>query len=640
MNLLTNPGFNDGHHHQDDIPEIVVPNGWYLHYLDNATFPGGDRPAMRPESVVWNIIHAPGPERPIFFLDGNYCWKVFGALKPVYFACKQEVSGLIPGVYYRFTAKVFPDIVDHYDGSEKAYSPDPYAAEARVGASESGVWPAGGDGDIEWSDWFNPKEGNMTYGQYGDVWIDFVATAPIMYVWLECKAKWRISNNFFFDAWLLTQIGDDPAPPEPGGDCEAPARVAYPRTYVLYPPDATLEEKLALLARYPDNTVGPSADDAIIGCGLGSKKIIAYEPLRWPGDGLTASWFRTYYPNTEFTYVVDGEPVPEPEPEPEPEPPPVPDTSQCLITPHVQSGVDDVLPFLARMHAAGKPPMVIKLFQWGDMRKCHAASPNIGFLLRRHWDGDIRGTWIDVPDVVASANRWVDDFIVPGLISELDVARAAGWNGICWVEVDHNELFACSDPFNVKARDFSIAAAHRLMSHNIPNARPAIFSAPVGNPELDEYETIVLPMARTARQYGGALTYHGYWAFRDGVSYLWGDDFFPYFYGRWTEMDKVCVAHGVKPLWIIGEMGVTHGDSSLRPTSNSGWRYEGVYDGNFAPYADELMALNSWAVNWNKTHQYRCISAGCIFTRGGGSKWQEFEMKRAQFDHLAGLFGA
>ena len=31
-NLLTNPGFEEGHYNQDGIAEITVPNGWRMHW--------------------------------------------------------------------------------------------------------------------------------------------------------------------------------------------------------------------------------------------------------------------------------------------------------------------------------------------------------------------------------------------------------------------------------------------------------------------------------------------------------------------------------------------------------------------------------------------------------------------------------
>ena len=97
MNLLTNPGFNAGYHHQDDVSELTVPDGWQLYYVDNDTFPGcGTPPAYRPESVVWNIEDAPKHEKKLFFLDGNYCLKVFKA---------QGRGDLIDDVKRRFTGE-------------------------------------------------------------------------------------------------------------------------------------------------------------------------------------------------------------------------------------------------------------------------------------------------------------------------------------------------------------------------------------------------------------------------------------------------------------------------------------------------------------------------------------------------------
>ena len=56
QNLLVNPGFEAGNHHQDNIAEVVVPDGWRLYWVDGVTFPGAwdNLPALRPESTVWN----------------------------------------------------------------------------------------------------------------------------------------------------------------------------------------------------------------------------------------------------------------------------------------------------------------------------------------------------------------------------------------------------------------------------------------------------------------------------------------------------------------------------------------------------------------------------------------------------------
>jgi hypothetical protein len=314
MNLLTNPNFTEGHHHQDNIAELVVPDGWYLHYLDDARFPGigppPTPPAYRPESVVWNINDAPVHERPLFFLQGDYCLKVFKAWAPVYFALTQRVKRLTPGERYRFTAQVFPDIVEKYVEGQKVWPTDVWAAEARAGWSAPNTpWPQGQDGEISWSEWFNKASGNFEYGQYGDVWVEFDApTTGEVRVWLECKAKWGFQNNWFMDAFSLAAVegeGDD------GEEEEKPRgapRVPYDRTYVLLPTGLPLNMVLAATraAHSSKSTVGFSADDAGIG-DLDNRRIVAVNPAAI-GTGLTQDWYDEHYPGVNFDTVEAADP--------------------------------------------------------------------------------------------------------------------------------------------------------------------------------------------------------------------------------------------------------------------------------------------------------------------------------------------
>ena len=39
-NLFQNPGWESGYFNQDNIPQIAVPNGWRMHWLDNVPFEG------------------------------------------------------------------------------------------------------------------------------------------------------------------------------------------------------------------------------------------------------------------------------------------------------------------------------------------------------------------------------------------------------------------------------------------------------------------------------------------------------------------------------------------------------------------------------------------------------------------------
>jgi len=312
MNFLQNPNFDEGHHHQDNITEIVVPDGWRLYWLDNVIFPGSASPAYRPESTVWWIYHAPEVEKPLFFLTGDFCWKVFKAFAPLYFAVTQTVTGLTPGQRYRFTAKVFPDIVEEYSPTGKIWARDIWAAEARAGWSAPDTpWPEGADGDIAWTEWFNIHNGNFAFGQYCDVWVEFVAPEDgRAQIWLECKAKWGFANNWFMDAFTLTEVASPPEPepqpePEPEPEPELPSprgkpRVQYERTYVLMPSDCPTSwmTAVARVALPFQVTLGFSADDAGIG-DLDSRTVIAVAPSHI-GTGLTAAWYAENYPGVTF----------------------------------------------------------------------------------------------------------------------------------------------------------------------------------------------------------------------------------------------------------------------------------------------------------------------------------------------------
>ncbi len=331
MNLLKNPNFDEGHYHQDNIPEIVVPNHWYLYWIDKQVFKGGGGVAYRPESVVWNIKDAPAHEQPLFFLSGNYCWKIFKASAPVYYAATQAVSGLTPGATYRFNAKVYPDIVTGHAGGKKVRPGDIWAAESRAGWSTPNTpWPRSEDGDVNWSEWFNMNNQNFVFGKYNDVWVEFEAPASgEVRVWVECKAKWGFENNWFMDSFSLEQVGgptepvppikpiEPPTPPvkpptppikPPTPPVEPPGRGApreqYARTYILLPESISLEmaQIVFKLAYKRHWTVGFSPDDAGVG-DLEVRRVICVSPEKI-GTGLDQVWYDIYYPGVIFTPIT------------------------------------------------------------------------------------------------------------------------------------------------------------------------------------------------------------------------------------------------------------------------------------------------------------------------------------------------
>ena len=91
-------------------------------------------------------------------------------------------------------------------------------------------------------------------------------------------------------------------------DQRGAARVQYPRTYVLLPPDATAAWAVAVVeASWDDRryTIGGSADDSGIG-DLDTRQVIAVNPERWPAD--LGKFFKEHYPGVKYVPIEASTP--------------------------------------------------------------------------------------------------------------------------------------------------------------------------------------------------------------------------------------------------------------------------------------------------------------------------------------------
>ena len=231
-NLLVNPGFENGHHHQNNISEIVVPDGWRLHYVDGVTFPGAwdNLPAHRPESVVWNSQGGVPEGEEVFWRDGIYTLKVFKSWAPMYAALSQDVTGLEVGRRYRLVAPIYPDIVEEYSGGNKVPPSRPDSGQVRLGAGPTGAtWRD--EGAIAYSGWWTGKNVSPFYQAYPIFIHDFTATQPNMTVWIEFRSTYPYPNNgFFMDTmglYTLDAVDNSVTNPAPAGG-GAPAVPAGP----------------------------------------------------------------------------------------------------------------------------------------------------------------------------------------------------------------------------------------------------------------------------------------------------------------------------------------------------------------------------------------------------------------------------
>jgi hypothetical protein len=197
-NLLTNPGFENGHFNQDNIPQIAVPNGWRMHWIDNATYPGAwdNLPAYRPETVVWNSQGGVPEGEGILWRDGIYTLKIFKPWAPMWAALSQDVTGLQVGRRYRLVAPIFADVVKGYEGGNKQKPDNPEDGQVRLGAGPTGA--AWRSGDVNYSGWWTGASIPNFYQNYNVYVHDFTATNANMTVWIEMRSTYPHPNNGFF----------------------------------------------------------------------------------------------------------------------------------------------------------------------------------------------------------------------------------------------------------------------------------------------------------------------------------------------------------------------------------------------------------------------------------------------------------
>ena len=223
-NLFQNPGFEGGYFNQDGIPQIAVPNGWRMHWLDGVAFEGTDGVvAYRPETVVWDIQDAPPSERSLFFRDGSYTLKLFKPWAPLFVALSQEVSGLEVGRNYRISAPIYVDIVESYEGGKQPPSARPDAGFVRfsVGPAGSGWRTAG----LTYSPtWGAANVGGFYLNSINYIW-DFTATSESMIIFLEMGSKVPyVNSGFFMDGVALYALGSTGEVPVSSGGGSAPAQ--------------------------------------------------------------------------------------------------------------------------------------------------------------------------------------------------------------------------------------------------------------------------------------------------------------------------------------------------------------------------------------------------------------------------------
>lgn len=213
-NLLTNPGWEAGYTWNAD--GLAAPNGWVMEYAQQPQpfIEDQENEWLKPETVVWRIEDAPAWETDLFFLEGGWTLKVFGAWKPVWVRFSQVVT-VPPGTRLRFSVPVYPDAVEGYaENIGKVFSTDPLSSEVRLFVTTATLEPDGlpvaegqptpvpdfmSDVPAVLADTGYTNGYAMRFGEWSTVVLEFTMPASgSVTVAFEVRGRWGLVNNGWF----------------------------------------------------------------------------------------------------------------------------------------------------------------------------------------------------------------------------------------------------------------------------------------------------------------------------------------------------------------------------------------------------------------------------------------------------------
>jgi hypothetical protein len=270
-----------------------------------------------------------------------------------------------------------------------------------------------------------------------------------------------------------------------------------------------------------------------------------------------------------------------------------------------------------------KPNVVKVLASMHDVVGVKRVSPET-IVVWRHVDNNYNGI-LDAADPHVGARRWIAKF------KDSLYARCAEIERDCpnvkppyfYVE-SINEVYPSQNAAAVtRAANFDIAFIEELDALNLP-IKAVVFTAGIGNPHESEYPLLV-PLARVAERYGSLFGYHNYFWVNHSESHL--DYAWQWHAGRWTEMDKVFVQHGVHVTWFGAESGAHF-------SCVDGWRAPTCFDGNWDAYEANLIHLRNKIAVWNASHDNRFLGL-VLFSTGLGLGWDSWHIGHVEMEKLA-----
>jgi len=615
--MLTNPGFeqdwSDGGTHQalvipasldpyfTELGNVFSPPGWSTWYRHEGEFA---QPEVR-ESFSIN------PDRMRSGLKGLLLFTFYRKHDAGFY---QRVF-VTPGQTYRLSAYAhawsnhqdparpdkFPHPDDPYWSEGAAYNP----YFAKVGDTEDddlrnftfqvGIDPTGG---------IHPLLPRVVWGEGAHIYNTFyrvpsvavTAETDIITVFLRSSTLWPFKHNdaYWDDVELELVAAQRGAP-----------RVQYARTYVLLPPNSSLDLWYQAVDEFAglDHTIGKSADDAGVG-DLDQRVVKAVNPEEWgageDGTGL-AGFFAKYYPGVDFQTVSLGGGGTEP--------PPVELPEGERLSIHLQTEVVGWLALIKAMarraitpnaykaqlaeavavttgYVSTVKPTWVKLvgnFELADDIK--RASPDTRVLIRQHISNQepyYSG------DPVAGAKAYIDTFW-DAVIANPDIDGVSSLNE----EVPTNNLSKLMQiiAFDLAFSDEVARRSKALGRHIVA----VLLEIAVGNPEHSEMKHLV-PIAEKCLEHDHAIGYHAYFPCHPDYAEEWFEKWGYHYHFRTRSMQSEFDKHGLRPRYLYTEAGAVAGEPTADGrvgvlNAGAGWRHPTCLVGNLDRYINLLLRL-------------------------------------------------
>lgn len=606
INWLRNGSWERSWH---DDGNRQIPEEWRFWFADESIPNPLDNdlhPWMPPEARVLPKSMIPPEEHDLFFTDGDQTYKIFASHKPIWVALTQELT--LPSLS-RTTLKldIFPDLYVNTAGPKEPPD-DPNTGLYRF------RWRSVVNDTI-----LNQLSGWKTLQPYlmlKELQWKFRPIGQQGFLTFEVKISHPIKNAGFFvdNVRLYSQVSD----------CDG-AKDGYDRTTNVFDPSKGKKVYLDLCNKiwdeYGPQTITPSTDESLIGCGHSSKvarfwhvpkskrqEVISYQEVHYPHANVTYEWVR----NGE-------EPVP-------PVDPPRYEKPNEVVTMHLQDILDytlvrenlqpRTLEYLSKeklqlyidraleaLREAGGGftsvvnPEWVKVFS-PEHAAYYKSKGAKHVLCRFHMDGQYN---LYATDLYKEALAYVNKYR-PALETHGQFVDAVEGT---------NEEVASSDLDKTKRVfefEYHIAGIHSELGLP-PTASPNIA---IGNLEYEQLEYALFLMKRLYKL-NGFYTYHAYWPVQ-------GNGFMPVhhwdkFDERWMWHWKYFADNGA-PLQILltesGPCGFSRIDNPDWPfggfLATQGWRNDNVFSGSIeekrAKYFESIRIRRERWMNWNEQNGY------------------------------------